>query len=411
MSFPGLTLILMGALPLMAQEAGRLTVKQVAQRVLPSTVKFFMFDPDGKPAGTGSGFVVGANGIVVTNHHVIAPAYSAKVQMANGDMADVLGVIEADALRDFAIVKIQAVELPTVPFANSDQLSEGDEVIALGAPRGLSGSVSNGIISRWENRGQYRFLQHTSPISPGSSGGPLVNYRAEVVGVNVELLQAANSVFYAVPINYIRASIANSDGKIIPLARYAALVAEAKQKQQAAAFQDIVQKHFVTYRDPAGLFQMLAPKATRTERTEFTNDENGGTRHVITAFVFPNAEKGSIRGWISDGIRVHLRFPTKGDSWGTSGMRRWTDHQFTETARGYRNVKTEKREPYKLGELSGERQVFVGESDQLSKPELLILHASATDRCLATIELVSPADEADNLNIIFKVMHAFKPGW
>jgi hypothetical protein len=412
MGIPGIALWLAAALPVVAQEPGRLTVKQIAQRVLPATVTFYIFDANGQPTSTGSGFVIGANGIVVTNHHVIDEAYSAKVQMANGDMAQVLGVIEADPLRDFAVVKVQALELPSLPMANSDQVSEGEEVVALGAPRGLSGSVSNGIVSRWENRGQYRVIQHTSAISPGSSGGPLVNYRAEVVGVNVSGRTNANSVYYAVPINYVRASVANSDGKTIPLERYAALVAEARKKQEQADFQETVQKNFIPYRDPAGLFQMLAPKAARSERTEFTNEENGGTRHVITAFVFPAAEKGNIKGWISDGVRVHLRFPAKGDSWGSAGMQRWTDHQFAEMARGYRNVKTDKRSAVKLGELPAEQQVFRGEAEQLSSPEVLLLVASAQTRCLATLELVSPEKDAKILGLIASVvLQSFQPGW
>lgn len=390
-----------------------LAPKEIVQRALPGLVTIYTYDQAGKGAGQGSGFVVSPKGIVVTNYHVIDKAHFAKVERSNGEKLDVLGVIEFDQVRDLAILKVQGVDLPVVPMGNSDRLELGEELVAMGAPKGFSNSVSNGIVSQVRDwQGGYKVIQHTAPISPGSSGGPLFNRRGQVIGVNTFLWKEGNSLFFAVPINYARAWIENSDGRWAPMSKVAEAVAKREAETQKAKFTEFVKANFTAHSDPAGLFAAMVPRTWRAERTEFVNDENGGTRHVIAMFSSPQAEQSKISGWLSEGIRLHLRFPSKASSWNLAGAEGWKSAQFQSMMKGYKSVKAGKPEEIKVGELPATQQLIAGEAALLSQPEFLLLTVTTSAKCLAVIEVVAPAKQLDLLKQVNAIFTAtLKPTW
>jgi serine protease Do len=136
----------------------------------------------------GSGFIVDASGIIMTNNHVVDGAGEVEVTLTDGRKFT-SSDIKTDPDLDLAIVRVKAsVPLPFLKFGDSNQMEIGDRVLAVGAPFGLSGSVTNGIISakgRNLHMGRYDdYLQTDAAINPGNSGGPLVNLAGEVVGVN-----------------------------------------------------------------------------------------------------------------------------------------------------------------------------------------------------------------------------------
>jgi len=163
-------------------------------------------------AGLGSGAIVSKEGHVVTNYHVIAGATEVKVVMNDGKEYSA-HVIDGSKARDIALIKIDSdrKDFPPLTFADSDKTRVGEIVFAVGNPFGLSGTVTQGIISarnRTVSDGTKNdYLQTDTVINPGNSGGPLVNVRGEILGVNVAIfrgdqnVQSWQGVGLAVPAN------------------------------------------------------------------------------------------------------------------------------------------------------------------------------------------------------------------
>ncbi|HEY7152769.1 MAG TPA: Do family serine endopeptidase [Gemmataceae bacterium] len=138
--------------------------------------------------GFGSGFIIDAQGVIVTNHHVVAGADEVLVTLRDGRKF-ISKDIKSDPKTDLAIVRVETKEpLPYLTFGDSSAMEIGDRVLAVGAPFGLTGTVTSGIVSakgRNLHLNMYEdFLQTDAAINPGNSGGPLVNLNGEVIGVN-----------------------------------------------------------------------------------------------------------------------------------------------------------------------------------------------------------------------------------
>lgn len=153
----------------------------------------------------GSGFIVHADGIILTNHHVIKDARSARVKLASGDVYERVSILADDPRRDIAILQVAGFDLPTVPLGNSDSVRVGQPVVMIGSPLGLENTVSTGIVSgrRQEPEG-FQLLQVTAPASQGSSGGAVLSADGVAVGIAVSQLIAGQNLNFAVPINYAR---------------------------------------------------------------------------------------------------------------------------------------------------------------------------------------------------------------
>jgi Do/DeqQ family serine protease len=158
--------------------------------------------------GTGSGFIINANGQVLTNAHVVAGADTVSVTLKDGRIfkGKVMGT---DPVTDVAVIKIQASNLPTVKLGNSERLKPGEWAIAIGNPLGLDNTVTSGIISATGRTSsqvgvpdkRVSFIQTDAAINPGNSGGPLLNASGEVIGMNTAILQGAQGLGFAIPIN------------------------------------------------------------------------------------------------------------------------------------------------------------------------------------------------------------------
>ncbi len=158
--------------------------------------------------GTGSGFIISADGRILTNAHVVDGTDTVTVTLKDGRkfQGKVLG---KDTVTDVAVVKIQAKQLPTVAVGNSDQLKPGEWAIAIGNPMGLDNTVTTGIISATGRSSsdvgvpdkRVSFIQTDAAINPGNSGGPLLNQRGEVIGMNTAIIQGAQGLGFAIPIN------------------------------------------------------------------------------------------------------------------------------------------------------------------------------------------------------------------
>jgi serine protease Do len=155
----------------------------------------------------GSGFVVSADGYVVTNFHVVRGAGAIVVRLADHSEHEAR-LVGSDPRTDIALLKIEASGLPTLPFGDSDRLQVGEPVMAIGNPFGLEQTVTTGIVSakeRFIGAGPYDdFIQTDASINPGNSGGPLLDSRGALVGINTAIFsQTGGSVGigFAIPVN------------------------------------------------------------------------------------------------------------------------------------------------------------------------------------------------------------------
>jgi serine protease Do len=158
-----------------------------------------------KRKGLGSGFIINKEGYIVTNNHVVQKAKDITVILDNKEQYPAK-IIGTDPKIDVALIKIDAKrDLISVPLGNSDNLREGEAVIAIGNPFGLAETVTSGIVSakgRAIGAGPYDdFIQTDASINPGNSGGPLMNFHGEVVGINTAIVAAGQGIGFAVPIN------------------------------------------------------------------------------------------------------------------------------------------------------------------------------------------------------------------
>ena len=183
-------------------------IQAILRKVQPAVVRIDVNSSDG--TGTGTGFIVASNGVIVTNAHVAGDAFSIKVTLADGKTATakLLGV---DTGHDLAVVKIDKTKLPVVEIGDSDAIQVGDSVVAIGNTLGLEGSptVTSGIVSALhrtistENSTFRDVIQTDAAINPGNSGGPLLDSAGRVIGINTAIASPAdsNNIGFAIAIS------------------------------------------------------------------------------------------------------------------------------------------------------------------------------------------------------------------
>lgn len=165
-----------------------------------------------RTTGLGSGVIIDAqNGYIITNSHVIDKAHDIVVTLENGQHFDA-EVIGKDPGADIAVIQIEASQLDEIPLGNSDDLRQGDFVVAIGNPFGLGQTVTSGIVSALGRSGlgieSYEdFIQTDASINPGNSGGALVNLRGELIGINTAIYGPSGGnvgIGFAIPVNMVK---------------------------------------------------------------------------------------------------------------------------------------------------------------------------------------------------------------
>ena len=199
--------------------------REVATESFPSVVLLVMQDQHHQPVALGSGFFV-RPGIIATNVHVIKGATTGYAKIVGQDTKlEIAGVVGLDSAHDLALLSVTGGAAPALPVGDSGAVQVGDEVFAVGNPEGLEGTFSAGIVSGIRNVGGDRLLQITAPISPGSSGGPVLNTNGKVVGVAVATFRGGQNLNFAIPSAYLSPLIA-SPKEPIPLGQVAAVGGE-----------------------------------------------------------------------------------------------------------------------------------------------------------------------------------------
>ena len=212
-------LILVGTLLLCTtSDTPAQTVPQIAQKALAATVSLQMQDRNGVPLGQGSGFFVQPN-LIATNYHVIEGATQGTAKLVGKDTTYLIeGITATDKTNDLALLKVTVQGIKPLPLSDSDTVQIGETVYVAGNPLGFEGTVSDGIISGRRDRNIAERLQMTAPISPGSSGGPVLNSDGTVIGVSVSIYRGieAQNLNFAIPSNYLKALLERS-GPVKPL--------------------------------------------------------------------------------------------------------------------------------------------------------------------------------------------------
>lgn len=179
----------------------------------------YMNPPGGqhKEQSLGSGFVIDADGYIVTNNHVVAEADQIKVKLSNGEEYEA-EVVGRDPKTDLALIKIKgAKNLTPLPLGDSEHVQVGTWVVAIGSPFGLEQTVTQGIVSakgRSIGAGPYDdFIQTDASINPGNSGGPLLNLKGQVIGINTAIIARGQGIGFAIPIDMARDIVAQLKDK------------------------------------------------------------------------------------------------------------------------------------------------------------------------------------------------------
>jgi S1-C subfamily serine protease len=192
-----------------------LSAESIYEKCSPSVFFIMVYDAGGRPIATGSGFFISSSGDAVTNYHVIKNASSAVIKISSGEEYNVLGITGFNKENDLALLKIDGDGFSYLEIGDASVSSTGATIYAIGSPLGFSNTISEGIISSSARLiDGINYIQITAPISPGSSGGALLNKQGQVIGVTAASIVDGQNLNLAVPINLIN-DIAQSN--IIPL--------------------------------------------------------------------------------------------------------------------------------------------------------------------------------------------------
>lgn len=176
-------------------------LRALAKLARPAVYLLAIQDDDGEVKGSGTGFLISPDGLLVTNHHVIAGAKQIIAKAENGGLFPVLRIVAADPGNDLALLQLDAKDLPCLALAPAGSAEAGTRIAVIGSPLGLEGTLTEGIVSaRRKLPGQKReVLQISAAISQGSSGSPVLDPQGRVVGVASFLLAEGQGLHFATP--------------------------------------------------------------------------------------------------------------------------------------------------------------------------------------------------------------------
>ena len=180
------------------------TTSQIVKKYSPSVVTVITFDKNDQSITLGSGFFINTEGSIVTNHHVLEGCTKAIIKTEDGKEGVVLEIINDVPELDLLIAETSLKSTTPLPLGDSETITIGEEIVAIGNPAGLEGTVSNGIISGVRRVEDIKVLQITASTSQGSSGGPVFDRSGKVIGIATATLDIGQNLNFAMPINYIK---------------------------------------------------------------------------------------------------------------------------------------------------------------------------------------------------------------
>lgn len=220
-----------------ALDAYSTVVVRVAERLRPAVVN--LRAGRGRASGSGSGVLFAPDGFLLTNHHVVQGSDRVRVRLSNGDEFDGR-VVGNDPPTDLAVVHAEGGKLPHADLGDSAQLRVGQLVVAIGSPLGFESTVTAGVVSAVGRTLRSitghlvdNVIQTDAALNPGNSGGPLVDSKGRVIGINTAVIQPAQGICFAIPVNMARQILPQLmqhgrvfrgylglHGRVVPIARH-----------------------------------------------------------------------------------------------------------------------------------------------------------------------------------------------
>lgn len=220
-------LVLLSLLLAFASTAAAIDLPELAEQTKPSVVHLSVLDAGEREVASGTGFFVD-EGRIATNEHVVSRAHAVIAKLSDGRELRVDGLLAADRDKDVALLQVTGSDLPKpLALGDSTSLRQGEEVVVIGSPRGLAGSLSTGVVSALRGEGldggieaersaRSWAIQITAAISPGSSGSPIMNREGEVVAVAVGIIGQGTGLGFGVPIEEVKDMLAGLGENPVP---------------------------------------------------------------------------------------------------------------------------------------------------------------------------------------------------
>jgi S1-C subfamily serine protease len=367
-------------------------VAPVARRSEPSVVTVLSFDGAGRQFGLGSGFIVREDGLIVTNYHVIQNASAVEVRSKAIGSFRVKGVVAADRGMDFAVLKITAEDLPVIPMGDSKLVRLGEGVVAIGNPKGLTGTVSAGLISQIREEGDLSILQTSAPIYSGNSGGPLINRRGEVIGVVTARVGDGPTLGLALPINYVRRALQYNTSIKYTIGEVARAEAIISEEEQIKRIDTMIRENFARYKDPDGLFSLVVPKNWRAQRDQYWSNDRS-TLYYTTVIAPPDARLAQLRGYVSEGLRIQFRLPRQGSAYTSQGIAQWINSVAQDLVKANPGFALTDSGNVKFGGIAARVYHFVGQDRRLPEPEKTVMYVIGFPEALLTVEVIAPTSK------------------
>lgn len=186
-------------------DTSKLDAEDIYDRCASSVFYIEIYDRYGTAISSGSGVFISSDGKALTNHHVVEDAHSAAIMTNDGEVYTVSGYYDAQSAIDMALIQVDGTGFPHLTMDDSGNLTAGQTVFAIGSPKGLDDTISQGIISNASRvLDGLSYIQMTAPISSGSSGGALINDQGLLIGLNTATYLDAQNLNLAVPIHLYR---------------------------------------------------------------------------------------------------------------------------------------------------------------------------------------------------------------
>lgn len=266
-----------------------LSAQEIFKKCSPGIFHISVYNSDGSQLGSGSGFFISHDGVLVTNFHVIENAYSASIKLHDGTIAKVDEILGYSIQKDIAVLKADISGVTALTLGDSSEISSGQKVYAIGSPLGLENSISDGIVSN-PYREEVGGIQITAAISAGSSGGALLNEKGEVIGVTFGAIEEGQNLNFAIPINEVK-NISKTSSK---------------------SFRDIIsetEKHY--YDNRSGMFEEVYTESEPNNSESAANViENGYsvlgniTSSAMDVFEIKCKSKGTVRLYLKSTSRL-----------------------------------------------------------------------------------------------------------
>ena len=205
----------MPSLPKQKEESTE-SLPSLIKRIKPSTVIIFVYDNKGEFLKLGSGFFISQNGDVITNYHVLQGASSAEIKTSDEKTYPITYIVAGDEPNDLIRLSVNIPSQYVYPLSLSQTIPEvGERIIVYGSPLGLENTVSDGIVSAIRDIPDFgKVIQITAPISPGSSGSPVLNLQGEVIGIATFQMIEGQNLNFAIPTEKIISLSLTEENKI-----------------------------------------------------------------------------------------------------------------------------------------------------------------------------------------------------